>query len=1043
MKKLLFLSVVFLSLQTYSQITPLALPAPGVKRCNTMDAMNEAIRKNPGILEEWRKNGEKQYRKFLDRSAAGRGSLADTIIIPIVFHLVDEAPKLAWITDRSIYDQVEMLNEAFNGIKVEKYRNVIPPEIYARKGEIPIRFVLARRDPAGNLTSGIERKVATTPDRIKIKSATEGGLDAWDTDKYLNVWAGSFSGDDDDLLGVATFPFTTSEGAQGVVINLISLPYTSNVTRSYFPIYSEGVTLIHELGHYFYLWHTFGDLSYCNNEDFRIQPGWPLPTGAGPEGDDTPREKQDNNTLFGNPSMNFSDGCETGTMGEMYGNFLNYFDDRALFMFSNGQRKRVEGCIQLYRQGLAGSIGATAPGSVTDAYVVRVSPYGSPERKTHIMNNAPLTAVVRNYGTTVINTVTLNVKTDNTLSFQQTFAINLAPGQDIELNLGNINSADGNRIITVYTSNPNGGTDQFNANDTLQSFVSITSSTINTPYTEDFNGSIFPPAGWKIWNPNNDGTWVKNNESGFPEAGSATMQFRSFSGAGQLDELVMPAMNLGNPDSAELAFRYAYAVYNKNNVATWDGLEVYISNDMGRSYQLAFKKTGDFLKTINSSQTTSFQALPTNPEKWVLQKINLTPFLNGKPLLIKFRAVNAKGNNLYIDDVKVTPISIFNREVEAISLTDIPKYVCGEIPSPLFTFRNNGKDILENVTINYRINSGSVVQQTWTGSLQSNALGNHRLSQLGNLTPGDYLLTVFTSKPNGSNDQQPQNDTIRFRFYVMGKAVTPLHESFESGTFPPDQWVLQQNGSGTTLQRTTASSSNGNASVFLNNFGQYLNGKTDNLISPIISGNSTYDSLFLSFDYAYAMGTNYPGASGIAEDTLEVKITTDCGTNLVSIFKSSGKNLITITDPEGRKSSPFIAGVNDWKSNRIYLTPLVGKGNFQVFFSVKGNKNGNNLYIDNIRVFGVIVPELLKKQGYLFYPSPFDNQFMVRHFEQPTSLRYIQVYNSTGQLIWQRNFNSNADKQISVNTSNWARGLYTVRLVYDDNHTVSERIVKQ
>lgn len=1042
MKKFFLFTLIFFSFHSFGQIKPTVLWPDNINRCYTIEALNEAIKKNPGIVEEWRKNGERQYQNFLERSAMGRGSLADTIVIPVVFHLVDAAEKLAWITERTIYDQVEMMNEAYNGLKVDRYKNVIPSEIYSRKGEVPIRFVLARRDPSGNLTNGIERRVNTSPDRIKIKSYADGGLDAWDTDKYLNIWAGTFTGDDNNLLGIATFPFTTSEGPQGVVIGIASLPYTSNVSRSYYPIYAEGATLIHEVGHYLYLWHTFGDRTYCNNEDFRIQSGWPLPAGAGPEGDDTPQEKQDNNTLFGNVSMNFSDGCETGETGEMYGSFMNYFDDRSLFMFSDGQRKRIEGCIQLYRPGIAGSDGAVAPGSVTDAYLVSVSPYGSPERRTQVINNVPLTAVVRNYGTTVINNLTLNVLTDGTQSFQQTFAMNLAPGKDIELTLGNISAADGRRILTIYTSNPNGGTDQFTENDTLQSFVSVMSSTVNTPYTEGFNGSVFPPAGWQLWNPNNDGTWVRHATSGYTEAGAASMQFRTFTGVGQLDEMVMPILNMGTPDSAELSFRYAYALYNANNVSLWDGLEVYVSNDMGRTFQLIFKKTGEHLKTIANTQTSSFEALPTNPEKWILQKISLSPYLNGSPLLIKFRATNAKGNNLYIDDVKVLPISILNRETEALSITDIPTYVCDAVPAPSLTFRNNGTDVLENLTINYKINNGSIKQKTWTGSMVANSLTTFTLDQLGSLSPGDYLLTVYTSNPNGLPDEMPENDTTRFRFYVMGRTASPLFESFESTTIPPDQWVLQQNGITNSLERSTNSASNGSASIFSNNFQNNAFGRADNLISPIITGNNLYDSLFLSFDYAYAPGSNYPGVQGDPEDTLEVKITTDCGQNFITIFKSYGRSLITVSDPASKKNNPFVAGGDDWKKVSVYLTPLVGKGDFQVFFSFKGNHR-NNLYVDNINAFGIILPELLKEQGYLFYPTPFSNQLIVRHFEQPNSLKNVQIYNSTGQLVWHGKFDGGAQKQIFINTSGWSRGLYVIRMTYDDNRIITGRVVKQ
>jgi len=41
--------------------------------------------------------------------------------------------------------------------------------------------------------------------------------------------------------------------------------------------------------------------------------------------------------------------------------------------------------------------------------------------------------------------------------------------------------------------------------------------------------------------------------------------------------------------------------------------------------------------------------------------------------------------------------------------------------------------------------------------------------------------------------------------------------------------------------------------------------------------------------------------------------------------------------------------------------------------------------IDNINIYGVIVPARLKAQGYLIYPSPFRQQFIIRNYEEPVS----------------------------------------------------------
>ncbi len=1009
-----------------------------------MDRMEEAIRKDPALPAKWKKEGEKQYNAYLQRLANSKGAKTEAaeIIIPIVFHLVDVDSAQAWITDRDIYEQVEILNEVYGGRKADTYQKVIPPEIYSRLGRVPIKFVLARRTPTGALTSGIERRVNTTPDHVSVKSFATGGLDAWDVTKYVNVWAGSFSGSDGDLLGIATFPFTTTaeEGPQGVVIGLATLPYFSNVSRSYYPAYSEGITLAHEIGHYFYLYHTFGDQDVCNNDDFRTEPGWNLPNGAGPEGDDTPAEKDDSveNAQFGNPSQNYSDGCATSSFGEMYGSIMNYFDDRALFMVSNGMRKRVEGCIDLYRPGLKTSNGATAPESVTDAYLVKVSPRGIPERRQFIVNNTPITATVRNSGTGVLSSVTLHVKLDGGTPTSIPFSINLSAGSDTVLQLGTLNAIAGTHILTIFTSAPNNGTDRFTNNDTLQSFIYITSGIITAPFTETFTNTTFPPQGWQVWNPNNNETWLRDASSGFKAAGSATVQNSDYNGGGQLDDLISPAIDLQGADSAYLTFGVAFGTYSLTDVSVWDGLEVYVSNNGGSSYQLAYKKTGNQLKTVATAQTSPFNALPTSPEKWRTDSINLTPFIiHGNKLLIKFRNANAYGNNLYLDDIGISLYSNIPRDAFPVSILNLPNFTCEAAQTPSVVFKNNGLETLKSLKINFQLDNGSTNSVSWSGSLSRGNVDTIALTPLTGLNPGAHMLTVFTSQPDGLSDGNVLNDTIRKTFYVFGKITSPITEGFENTVFPPATWAVDNPDKGITWERTTNAAAIGTGSMMLRNFDYTSSGTTDRFLSSVVTGDPAYDSVFVSFDYAYAPGVHSP-TGGF--DTLEIQVSTDCGQTISTVWKKWGADLQTISTPNN-PATRFVPTATDWKKINLLLSPAVNNNNFQVYFVAKSNKQ-NNLYIDNINIYGKIVPALLKKQGYLIYPSPFRDQLIIRNYEDPITFQSAAIYNTLGQLVWSQQFNGTAYREVPVNLGKLPAGVYIVKLNYTDK-TIVDRIVKQ
>jgi hypothetical protein len=1014
-------------------------------RCLTMEFLQRAIQRDPTLPAKWKAEGERQYQLYLQRqtqiSLRTEKTEAAPIIIPIVFHLVDDAAALAVIPDRDVIEQVETLNRGYAGQKMDKYLKVIPPEIAARVGRIPIKFVLARRDPHGALTSGIERRANATPDHINIKSFATGGLDAWDSSKYLNVWCGTFTGSEAGLLGISTFPFTTDEGPQGVVINIGTLPFASNIPRNYFPIYSEGATLVHEVGHYFYLWHTFGDQTTCNNNDFQIQPGWPLPAGAGPEGDDTPLEKGtgSDNFVYGNPSMNYKDGCAPESFGMMYGSFMNYYDDRALFMFSDGMRKRVEGCINLYRPGLLTTDGATPPTPVNDAFLVDLSPRGTRERKSFLGNNTPLQAVIRNNGTTTLTSVTINVAIDAGAAVPAIFSLNLSPGSDTTLDIGAVSGAAGDHTLSVYSSIPNGSPDNFLDNDTLYSFINIISATASLPFTEDFSSSVFPSPGWQIWNPNTPANmWARNAVAGYTSPGAAFFDNYNINQVGTLDELITPALDPGNLSNIKLDFKVAYAAVDATDVSLWDGLEVYVSGDGGKTYGLAYKKTGMQLATAPIT-TLAFVPTPSEPTKWRDETIDLTSYvIAGKKMIIKFRNTNAFGNNIFIDDINVSSIcASCTRDIEVVSIDKPRGAECETDITPSAIVKNLGIETITAFSVAYRIDSGTVQTTDVTGiHLAKNDTIHVSLPPATGLSTGQHTIQVYTLNPvssTGSGDQVTLNDTLNKGFGIAGIIAAPLNEGFESSNFPPVGWVNVNVDADTTWVRT-GTGSNSTASAFVNNFKYFLTGRIDELYSPQVNY-SGVDSVTLSFDVAAAAPTN-----GSPTDTLEVLITKDCGNTFTSIYKKWGSDLQTVPNELAVPFTPL--DPSQWRTETIDLTNIAPTGPIQIVFR-NTNNNKNNIYIDNVNLKTKILPGRLKREGMIIFPNPFHSQFTVWHYQIPSKLKFISVFNSLGQLVWNKQFNSNALKQEVVDLSTRSSGVYIVKLGYtDSNYDTSVKVVK-
>jgi hypothetical protein len=180
-----------------------------------------------------------------------------------------------------------------------------------------IEFQLARKDPSGKTTSGITRTQTNRGgfgDDDAVKSATTGGVDAWPTDRYLNLWVCSLGG---GLLGYAQFPGGPAP-TDGVVI-LNTAFGTKGIAQAPF---NKGRTATHEVGHWLNLRHIWGDTEDCSGNDFVA---------------DTPNAQHPN---YGKPAFPHV-SCNNGPHGDMFMNYMDYVDDTAMYMFTVGQVARM------------------------------------------------------------------------------------------------------------------------------------------------------------------------------------------------------------------------------------------------------------------------------------------------------------------------------------------------------------------------------------------------------------------------------------------------------------------------------------------------------------------------------------------------------------------------------------------------------------------------------------------------------------------------------------------------------------------------------
>jgi hypothetical protein len=267
--------------------------------------------------------------------------------IPVVFHIVlNEAQinKLGGVAgiERRIDSQMAVINRDFNRQNSDSTK--IPAAFKPLYASADLKFGLARRKPDGTASSGYEI-ITTTSTGIEESGSygsgmaftdakyTNGVPNAWNPDQYLNIWVVNMlmNGSNASILGIATPPSFLNYGIPGfsknelgVVLNWGAFGVRTGISDYYISGITGGRTLTHELGHFFEIWHVWGD------DDGKC-------VGSGGKDDgiaDTPPQAE---ATYGCPSAPKFDACTPMGSGIMFNNFMDYVNDACMNMFTQGQ----------------------------------------------------------------------------------------------------------------------------------------------------------------------------------------------------------------------------------------------------------------------------------------------------------------------------------------------------------------------------------------------------------------------------------------------------------------------------------------------------------------------------------------------------------------------------------------------------------------------------------------------------------------------------------------------------------------------------------
>jgi hypothetical protein len=278
------------------------------------------------------------------------------------------------------------------------------------------------------------------------------------------------------------------------------------------------------------------------------------------------------------------------------------------------------------------------------------------------------------------------------------------------------------------------------------------------------------------------------------------------------------------------------------------------------------------------------------------------------------------------------------------------------------------------------------------------------------------------------------NDTLSIPVMYFPPTSPPLTESFEGADFPPDGWDIVNNDRLITWQKINGYAKSGNNSVYKDNVHDNVIGQRDYLRLPVINL-GTADSAFISFQVAAAVSSD-PSMSGLF-DTLQVLVSKDCGQTYTSIYKKTGAELIT---RPGSTASAFFPTSGEWRKDSIDISAYLSQGDILLAFQ-NTTEYENNIFLDDINVRTVNVNPNLKTKGYIITPNPANGQVTVQFYPQPTGLKGIVIFSSTGQKVAETVVaTGQANNYYTYDLRAYSPGVYIIRAFFNDR-TITKKIV--
>lgn len=305
-----------------------------------------------------------------------------TLTIPVVIHVVWRNPEEN-LSDELIQSQIDVLNQDFNRMNPDtgNLRTIFQDVA----GAADIHFEVAA---VNRVQTSINFSVNILSGTLapEVKSTALGGSDAWDTEKYLNIWIckiqpitigpivlGQILGFAFPPAGLPNWPEGTNapnSSEDGVVIDFrvwgVNNPNPISVPGASGNLVVQGRTPTHEVGHYLGLRHIWGDGGTFGPNDCNQSDGVEDTPHANAQSDFN-CDKTRNTCVKVEPFYGMD-------MPDLVENYMDYSSEDCMNMFTKGQVQIMRNVLAGPRQGLVEGSTALKPVASTANWRLQPNP---------------------------------------------------------------------------------------------------------------------------------------------------------------------------------------------------------------------------------------------------------------------------------------------------------------------------------------------------------------------------------------------------------------------------------------------------------------------------------------------------------------------------------------------------------------------------------------------------------------------------------------------------------------------------------------------